>query len=406
MTIWILAPVLLAFLGYSGYCFGAIRGIFTLMGLLVGAVLAFPLGHVVTPLLGLVGLKNPFLAWLAGAFVVYALVLAAFKVAGFLVHRRVDVFVKQNENDLRVARWHRLTARLGMCLGLAIGMVYLVLISLVIYVFSYTTSQVVTAGNESWALKMLNMMGKDVDRTGMVKITVAIDPMPAKYYEVADIAGLIYHNDLLEGRLSRYPAFLMLGQQPEFQAIGNDQQFAELRQSQPSFFDIMNNPEAKAVLQNPDLLREVWAAASPNLKDLETFLRSGQSPRYDGEKILGRWTFDLNGVINQIKRTKPNVPPADMLKLRRVLVVSLGKTTLLAAPGNHLILESFGVITPGTTPNAPPTVNYQTLQGQWSANGGKYEITLPDKPALEGEIQDDELTISGDALPLRFERDM
>jgi hypothetical protein len=406
MTIWLLALVLLAFLGYSGYCFGAIRGIFTLVGLLVGAVLAFPLGHAVNPLLGLVGLKNPFLAWLTGAFVVYVLVLVAFKIAGFLVHRRVDVYLKKNENDMRVLRWNRLSERLGMCLGLAIAMVYLVLISLVVYVFSYTTAQVVTPENASWSLKMLNLMGKDVDRSGMVKITAAMDPMPAKYYEVADIAGLIYHNDLLEGRLSRYPAFLMLGQRPEFQAIGNDTSFAELRQSQPSFFEIVNNPEAKAVLQNPDLLREVWAAASPNLRDLETFLRTGKSARYDGEKILGRWTFDLNGVINQIKRTKPNVKPVDMLQLRRVLVASLGKTTLLAAPDNHLILENFGVVTPATTPNAAPTVDYQTLQGQWSSSGGKYEITLPDKPALEGDIQDDELTISGDALPLRFERDM
>jgi hypothetical protein len=407
MTIWILGLVLLLFLGYSGWCFGAIRGIFTLAGLILGAMLAFPLGSLLDPLLGkLPYLANPFFAWLAGAFAAFVLVLVAFKITGLMVQREVETRLQHREAEMHVMRWGRLNPRLGMGLGLLIACVYFVLISWVVYVFSYTTTQLVTRENETFSLKALNLMGADVEATGMARIVAAIDPMPARYYEAADIAGLLYHNDLLEGRLARYPAFLMLGQRPEFQTIASDQPYAEVRQSMPAIHEILGNPDAKAVLDNPDLLRDIWAAAAPNFKDLEQFLRTERSERYDAEKILGKWDFDLNAVIGQIKRAKPDVSPRDMQRLRYVLVQTLGKTVLVAGPDKQLVLENFGVMVPATAPNTAPTVSYQTLPGTWSSNGGVYEIDLPNKPKLQGDLQGDELTISGDALPLKYLREL
>ena len=63
--------------------------------------------------------------------------LILFKVIGAVVHRKVDVYYKYKAGDLRMGLWNRLNHRLGLCLGLANAAVYLVLISLVIYVLSY-----------------------------------------------------------------------------------------------------------------------------------------------------------------------------------------------------------------------------------------------------------------------------
>ena len=44
----------------------------------------------------------------------------------------------------------RLNARLGLCLGVVNGTLYLILLSFVIYVFSYWTVQVSNSSDASW----------------------------------------------------------------------------------------------------------------------------------------------------------------------------------------------------------------------------------------------------------------
>src|SRR5277367_4766568 len=128
MLIWILALVLFGCLGFVGFTLGVIRTGFTFIGLLVSAVLAWPLGHLVNPILGMTGLKNPIMIWFLGPFVIFWLILIVFKVSGYFVHRKVDVWYKYKAGDLKMGLWTRLNARLGLCMGLANAAVYLVLI--------------------------------------------------------------------------------------------------------------------------------------------------------------------------------------------------------------------------------------------------------------------------------------
>ena len=74
--------------------------------------------------------------------------------------------------------WNRLNARLGLCLALVNGLAYLVLLSFVIFNFSYWTAQVATSDDESRLIKLLNRMGRDSETTGFAQIARAIDPMP------------------------------------------------------------------------------------------------------------------------------------------------------------------------------------------------------------------------------------
>jgi hypothetical protein len=57
------------------------------------------------------------------------------------------------------------------------------LISFVIYDFSYWTVQVAPSDGEARSVRLLNQMGRDLESTGMSKVARAIDPMPEIYFQ-------------------------------------------------------------------------------------------------------------------------------------------------------------------------------------------------------------------------------
>src|SRR5438046_10103955 len=85
MTIWIMAVLLFALFGALGYAKGAIRMIFPLMGLALGAFLAVPLGPLVKPVVPLVGLKNAMRSILLPPGIVFFLISITVFVTQFLV---------------------------------------------------------------------------------------------------------------------------------------------------------------------------------------------------------------------------------------------------------------------------------------------------------------------------------
>ncbi|HZV36265.1 MAG TPA: CvpA family protein [Verrucomicrobiae bacterium] len=407
MIIWLLALVLFGCLAYAGYAMGAIRAAASLIGLIIAALLAPHLGHVFTPLLKAVTVKNPMMLWALGPFIAFLVVLAIFKIIGHAVHRKVDVYYKYKAGDLRMGLFNRLNARLGIAVGMANAAVYLVLISWVIYVFSYVTSQIAT-DNVGWMVKTLNLAGDGLDSSGMSKVAGAVDGVSNDYYQTADIAGLIYHNDLLEGRLTRYPAFLALGERPVFQTLGNDTQFSELRQRQPPISEIIDNPEAQAVLKDPELLDQIWAILKANLPDLTAYLKTGQSAKYDGEKILGRWDFDLRSALNAYKRNNPKVTVVEMGRVKEALTMCFAKTTFVATPEPDKLafLKNYGKLIPPTKPKTPPTVETKSFNGTWSSDGSKYDLNFPDKGgSLDATVEGDALIVSGDLFPMVFLRE-
>ena len=105
MIFWLLALVLLASLAGIGYRQGVIRVAFSFVGIVFGALLAGLLGKLMKPLLITFGLKTPPLAWLLAPVVAFLLISIIFKVAGFMVHQKVDVHFKYHAGDLRLALW-------------------------------------------------------------------------------------------------------------------------------------------------------------------------------------------------------------------------------------------------------------------------------------------------------------
>jgi len=395
MTIWLLALILLASLAGVGYRQGAIRVGFSLVGIAIAALLAVPLGRFVQPMLKAVGVVNPILLWAIGPFVVFVVILAAFKVAGLMVYQKVDVFYKYKAGDLRLALFNRLNSRMGLCLGLVNGLAYLVLISFVIYSFSYWTVQMASSEEDPRGVRILNRLGRDLQSTGLSRVARAIDPIPDVVYEVADVVGLIYRNPLLEGRLSRYPGFIPLALKPEFRDLSQDEEFKNLRVRQATIKELLNHSKVQTITQNPGLVQLVWDTLVADLKDLQVFLDTGQSAKYDSERILGRWLFDVNSTVSAFRRTRANVPQPELLRFRRLLTDRFTRAMLVASPDHLVEIRNLPAL---------PAEGTQTLEGKWGKLGEEYDISLSgDTDNRTAKIENFRMTLSsGEGFPLVF----
>ncbi len=422
MLIWAIALLLAACTAAAGFCFGVIRTAITFVGLFVSLLIARIFAHAVTPMLPHVGVKDPVIAWMLSPLIVFLLALTIVKVIGVIMQRKVNLYYKYKAGDLRMGLWARLNTRLGLCLGLANAIVYMVLISMVLYIFSYATFQLSSPDSAGWFVRLLNEAGRELQSTGMAKVDAAIDPMPANYYKAVDLAGLFYHNDLLEARLSRYPAFLAIAQRQEFQDIATDKDFAELRQQQPSISQILNHPRLQPILNNPDELREIWQILVDNFDDIMGFLKTGQSEKYADQKLVGWWDFNLSVTLTTFQEQKPAATTREMATARQQLTLMFGKTSLLATLDNQAFLKNFGVIKSaapapaargggrggrGGSPAAPvpPTVDVQpSVQGRWTEDGSDYKFDFS-TGNYQGTVDGDTLTLTGSILPLTFDRE-
>lgn len=398
MTIWLLALLLLASLAGLGYRQGAIRVAFSFLGIVLGALLAAPLGALLARLLGTLGLKQPVLAWALGPLLVFVLILAAFKVAGAAVHQKVDVYYKYHAGDLRLALWERLHHRLGLCLAMLNGAAYLILLSFVIYIFSYWTVQLASSDNDPRSMRLLNRMGRDLQTTGFAKVARSVETLPPSYFQAADVAGLLFQNSLLEARLLRYPAFLGLAERSEFQNLANDKGFLELRQNKSSLKALLDYQSVQPIVKSPELLRTIWTTAVPDLKDLRTFLETGRSPKYDPQPILGRWQFDAAVTVNFMRRSRPRISALEMRKWKNWMLSAFAKTCMVAMTDHQVLLKDMPSLKPAAT-SGP-----QTLQGQWKDLDGKYQLSFPDSK-MPATIEGDRLTLKAQEMELVFNRE-
>lgn len=160
---------------------------------------------------------------------------------------------------------------------------------------------------------------------------------------------------------------------------------------------LLDQASFQAVRNNPELLKTVWKTAADNMADLQTFLATGKSPKYDPIQILGRWRFDVSASIVALRRSKPNIPSSEMQKLRRYMDATFSKTRLVAKPDKQITIKDVPALKAqgGGLPSGPP----QTLQGQWQdLDGGKYQLSLGgvDFPA----------TVEGDRLVVKAEMEL
>jgi len=250
-------------------------------------------------------------------------------------------------------------------------------------------------------------MGRDLQSTGFAMVARALDPMPQVWYDAADFTGLIYNNPLSEARLARYPAFFGLAERPELQDIASDNQFTEMLLGRKPIMEVVDHPKTQAILHNPDLLRLIWTTVVPDMKDFTTYLETGKSPKYDPEKILGRWNFDVNIALAMFLRTKPNISSREMLRQKEWMVAAYSKTSFVAKTDHQAALKNVPQAR-ASAAGAAPGIGPQTMPGTWKNLDGKYQLTVSTggrEAELEAVVDGDRLTITGEGMNLVFDRE-
>jgi hypothetical protein len=335
MLIWLLVVLLMAGFAALGYFKGAIRMIFPLLGLFAGALLAIPLSPLVQPLVPMVGLENPIWSVLIPPVIVFFVVALLLVGVGFLVHWKLGTHFKYRTDEYTLNRWHQLNQRLGVSMGILAGVVYSLLVGVVIYVLGYLTVQVSAGDRDTAAVRYLNQLRGDLRSSGLERLVAALDPAPESYYTSADILGLLYHNSLLHSRLAAYPPLLILAERPEFQAVARDSAYQNMLATQASVAEILQDPKTQAILANEGLLDELQQL---DLKDLYTYLRTGESEIFMDRPILGRWEVDPYATMLQEKRRRSQMTTSEMLILRHQMEL-LNGLRLIVAPDQTVKLQ-------------------------------------------------------------------
>lgn len=402
--IWLLALILIASVAALGYRQGAIRVAFSFLGIVAGALLALPLGRLVVKLLGMFGVKDPLMLWALAPVIAFIVISAAFKIGAFPVHQKVDVYFKYHAGELRLALWERLSARLGLCLGVLNGVAYAVLLAFLIYVPSYATVQFESSDQDPKWLRYLNTLGHGLQSTGMDKVARAIDRTPDINYRMIDLAALFYRNPLAQARLASYPAFLSLAELPEFVEMSTDKSLLDPWQRQIPIMQLLETPRLAAIRNNPELLRTIWRTTAPDLEDLLGYLKTGRSAKYDPIKVLGRWKFDVNAAVRTVRRSKPNMSSREMQGVRAFLDAAFGKTGLIARPDHSATLKNAPGLRLPNTAQAIGSPNLQTFQGQWKDLEGKYLLVFSGTE-LPTTVEGDRLTFKSENTEMVFNRE-
>jgi hypothetical protein len=355
----------------------------------------------VAPAIVAMGVKNPVVPWLLGPAIVFVLISIVFKVIALAVHQKVDVYYKYKTGELRLVLWERLNARTGLCLGLLNATAYLVLITAVLYPFSYWTYQLGGSESDPKWMKVLNRLGQDVQNSGFAKVARDLDPMPRLWYDSADLAALLYRNPLLEARLARYPAYFDLAERSDFHELAGDKEFIGLRSRQDPIMSVLDYPKVAGMLQDPALLKQIWTTTVPDMQDLRTYLETGKSPKYDPEKILGYWKFNVKVALSLLVRSKPNINSIEMKKLKAWMLASYSKTTFVAKTDHKAAFKHLPQVKLSA---AGAMAGGENVPCEWQELGGKYQLAVAgnDVPA---SITEDRLTVGPENLGIVFDRE-
>lgn len=288
-------------------------------------------------------------------------------------------------------RWERMNDRLGGCVGVLNGTVYLLILMIPVHALGYLTYQLKSGEEDPALLRWVNRLSVDLNKSGVRVGVAAIDPFPEAWYDASDVIGTVVQNPLLQHRLAQYPAFLSLAERQEFRDMADDQDFNELFQSQPSLLTLYRHPRVQAVLDQPEIARELLRLTE-DLKDLLAFLETGYSGKYGEERILGRWELDTQRTLQRVRQTNPSMPTARYDQIRANVFANMAGIYLIAGTDNQVFLKR-------TTNMGTETL----ATGQWESTGGGYALifeTGDSQGRVEVEVGAGQLSLERDELEL------
>ncbi len=333
MFIWLLVLVLVGGFAAIGFQTGAIRASVSLLGVVLALLLAPLIGGLLTPLFASAGVVwQQILPTVVGFVLVWAIGFGL----GFLAHKPVELHFKYREDDSTRVGFERMNKALGVFVGMLAGVLVFLAVGKPIYSKGHLTTQLAAEAGEASPVGYLNQLRNDMAQSGWDKTFASLDRTPAQDYAIDDILGLIHANPLIQGRVQNYPPFLALGERSEFTELGADADFQKLLQDRAGFTAVYTNPKSQAILGNAELRQLLLAT---DLKDFKTYLETGKSPKFDEEKLLGRWRADVGSTVTDARRKRTNLQPADLKALRFMLNTVLKQASLTAYTDGRYVLK-------------------------------------------------------------------
>jgi hypothetical protein len=396
--VWILALLCMGMTGLAGLRRGAICAAFTLLGMLAGLLLAQPLAPLAGHLLPVLGFQHPLWKLFVPPAIAFIGVLVIFKIAGNTVHHKVSLHYKYQKDENLFFQWERLYNRLGFCVGVLNGAIYFFILMLPVYVAGYFTTEAADSGSAS--ARFLTHLRAELHDSGLDRVVAAGDPLPPAVYQAADLVDLVLRNPALTMRLAHYPPLIAFCQQKEIQDIVSDAGLREMLQKQPKLSDILEQPKIQAIVTNTAIPAQVTSLLDGNLADLREFLNTGNSPKFDSEKILGIWNIDVRATWDGERKRHPDLKRGQIAALNTNLVPAIAGYSLMATPDNQFFLKR------QTTNNAPPAT---VAQGTWKNAGAGCEVAIPNfkpSPVTVSFAEDGSLEFPKDGSILIFKKEM
>jgi len=365
-------------------------GAFTLLGLqtdglrmgmlFVGTLLALIFAPMLAGVLGkFVNLPEHPLWWELGAGKIWAFVIlmTAVLAATQPLHRKLQHHIKHKLETNRLAEWDHVNSIAGITLGGILGVLYLMLLAGIITPLGYAATQLrpsaAAAADEPMGYRLAARLHRDFRTLGLDKSARLFDPASERFYDAADITGLLYHNlrdqnlRTFRARLVAYPALV--------EAVHTQHLFHLLHLSSTNTFlsvDLQNqatpsrllkHAHVRDALTDEDLRKKL---AQVDTRDLYDYLRTGKSTLYDpatlrAQKLpvlLGGWQLDVPATQQQFESIYGEMNDREKEKLRAHLD-ALGQFLLLSFSENNFYLDGqhFAYKALGAKPPPNRTVN-------------------------------------------------
>jgi hypothetical protein len=201
-------------------------------------------------------------------------------------------------------------------------------------------------------------------------------------------------------RLGNYPAFISLTERGDIQGLANDTSLQQAWKSGMPVSAFENNITIQNMLKDTNLVNTVWTILQNNMDDLTNYLVTGKSPKYDSEKIIGHWSFDLVPALGAFREANPKIKPTDMKVIRALWSKGFADTTFVAGSDGQAFLKNV----PDFKTKPPST---STWLGQWSQDDTNYSLSMSvNGHTASGTASTDglRLTIKMDSATYVFER--
>lgn len=393
MFLWMIAVCVLAMVVTVSYYQGAIRAAISLIGLVVSAALALPLSVIPKALLPVFGMKHPVILDFVCPVVMFIVLVSLFKTGAFFLHRKVATYYKYKGSETQSGLWERMQQRVGACLGVVNGVIYIFLLGILFAIPGYYTMQMATSEKDHWCLRFSNTINRDMQASHFDKAVALFNPATKFYYDAVDILSYIFHTPLLQQRLSIYPIFLPLSEENRFQEMSKDKDFQQFWLKGPTIGEFIAHARIKPLVQEPEFYTNMVGLVQGDLQDLKTYLETGQSEKYGDEPIIGPWQFSYNATFQQARRSRPNMPAPERKYLQTMLKTVWSGSEVVAYLDNTFKLQSR---------------SGKAIKGRWKRNyATKYTLTWSEggqSADYEAVIEGRKITVTQDKLALIFNR--